>query len=50
MTKADSVGTFSDEIVEFLEDRLAKLRKQSPGAWNAIASYESVINDILGED
>jgi hypothetical protein len=39
-----------DEIVEFLEDRLAKVRKQSPGAWNTIGSYEAVISDILSDE
>lgn len=39
-----------DEVVKFLEDRLEKLKKDSPGAWNTIMSYEHVINDVLNED
>lgn len=39
-----------EEVIEFLEKRLAKLKKDEPGAFNAIARYEGVINDLLNEN
>ena len=39
-----------DEVIELLENRLAEIKDKEPGAFNAIAAYESVINDLMGED
>lgn len=39
-----------EEIVEFLEERLAKYKKEEPYAVNIHMAYETVINDILMEE
>ncbi len=39
-----------DQVVEFLEERLAKIKQESPGAFNTIAAYDQVINDVMSED
>lgn len=39
-----------DEMLEYLEEKVAKIRKKEPYAVNAIEAYERVINDILGDE
>lgn len=39
-----------DEVIDFLQKRLDKLKETEPGAFNSIAAYEYVINDVAGED
>lgn len=39
-----------DEVIQFLEERLAKVRAEEPHAVNCIAAYEYVINDIAGDE
>ncbi len=40
----------TNEIIEFLESRLAKYKEDEPYAHNTFAAYEYVINDLLNED
>lgn len=39
-----------EEIIAFLEEQLHKTKQELPGAFNTIAAYEYVINDLLNED
>jgi hypothetical protein len=40
----------NDELIEILEEKLAKLKREEPHALVAIEAYERVINDLLGDD
>ncbi len=39
-----------DEIVAFLDEKLAKIKKDEPHAFSIINSYEAVINDVMSEN
>lgn len=39
-----------DAVLKFLEEKLAKYKKDEPQAFNCIGAYEYVINDLMNED
>lgn len=39
-----------DEVVKFLENKLADYKEKEPQAFNLIANYEYVINDLMMEE
>lgn len=39
-----------NEVIKFLEDRLAIHKEKDPQAWNLHQNYEGVINDLMMEE
>lgn len=39
-----------EDVIAFLENKVAGIREDEPTAVNAIAAYDYVINDLLNED
>lgn len=50
MPALQSTNEIKDELIEILEEKLAKLKNDEPYAVVAIEAYERVINDLLGDN
>lgn len=39
-----------NEVIEFLENKLAEYKQSDPETFNLLGAYEYVINDLLNEE